>query len=256
MKTTKTKVHYADPYLLNPQHPVTVNLVGCGGTGSHALTCLGKIDAALAAMGHPGLHVTAFDPDTVQEPNLGRQVFSPADLGQNKAVCLITRANRFFCTGWEAVRDKYDGRGANILVTCTDNIRSRLDAVEAMSHAGRGYGEPYQRPKYWLDLGNGPTYGQAVLGSREIVQPKSYTCKPVDKLPFVTEMVDYTRIREEDSGPSCSMAEALEKQDLFINSTLSQLGCGLLWKLFRNGMVEHHGLYLNLETMKVNPIPV
>ena len=48
----------------------------------------------------------------------------------------------------------------------------------------------------------------------------------------------------------------LEKQDLFINSTLAQLGCNILWKMFRHGMIEHHGLFLNLETMKVNPIGV
>jgi hypothetical protein len=63
-------------------------------------------------------------------------------------------------------------------------------------------------------------------------------------------------VKEKDSGPSCSLAEALEKQDLFINSTLAQLGCNILWKMFRNGMIEYHGLYLNLSTMKVNPIGV
>lgn len=26
------RVHYIDNYLLNPQHPVTVNLIGAGGT--------------------------------------------------------------------------------------------------------------------------------------------------------------------------------------------------------------------------------
>ncbi len=41
---------------------------------------------------------------------------------------------------------------------------------------------------------------------------------------------------------------------MFINSTLAQLGCNLLWKMFRHGMIEHYGLYLNLSTMKVNPI--
>ena len=64
------------------------------------------------------------------------------------------------------------------------------------------------------------------------------------------------RVKEEDSGPSCSLAEALEKQDLFVNSTLAQLGCNILWKMFRHGMIEHNGLYLNLATMKVNPVPV
>jgi hypothetical protein len=55
-------------------------------------------------------------------------------------------------------------------------------------------------------------------------------------------------------GPSCSLAEALQKQDLFVNSTLAQLGCNILWKMFRQGMIEYQGLYLNLETIKVNPI--
>lgn len=59
-----------------------------------------------------------------------------------------------------------------------------------------------------------------------------------------------------DSGSSSSLAKALIEQNLFINSTLAQLGCNILWKMFRNGMIEHHGLYLNLGTMKVNPILV
>ena len=72
----------------------------------------------------------------------------------------------------------------------------------------------------------------------------------------ITRFVRYSRVKEEDSGPSCSLAEALDRQDLFINSTLAQLGCNILWKMFRNGMIEHHGLYLNLEMMKVNPINI
>lgn len=36
------RVHYIDNYLLNPQHPVTVNLIGAGGTGSQVLTCLSR----------------------------------------------------------------------------------------------------------------------------------------------------------------------------------------------------------------------
>lgn len=33
------RVHYTDSYLMSPQHPVTVNLIGAGGTGSQVLTC-------------------------------------------------------------------------------------------------------------------------------------------------------------------------------------------------------------------------
>lgn len=129
------RVHYIDNYLVNPQHPVTVNLIGAGGTGSQVLTCLARLDAALRGLGHPGLFVTLYDPDIVTEANIGRQLFGPSDLGQNKAQCLVTRINNFFGNDWKAQPDIYptvlkDARRdnlANITITCTDNIKSRID---------------------------------------------------------------------------------------------------------------------------------
>lgn len=59
------KIHYTDSYLLSPYHPVTVHVIGAGGTGSQVATNLARWDMALRALGHPGLHVTVFDPDTV-----------------------------------------------------------------------------------------------------------------------------------------------------------------------------------------------
>ena len=52
------RVHYVDNYLLNPQHPVTVNLIGGGGTGSQVLTSLASLDETLRALVHPGMFVT------------------------------------------------------------------------------------------------------------------------------------------------------------------------------------------------------
>lgn len=115
-----------------------------------------------------------------------------------------------------------------------------------------------ETPLYWMDFGNTQSMGQVVLGTipKKIKQPASELYKTVDSLKVITRFVKYARVKEADSGPSCSLAEALEKQDLFINSTLAQLGCNILWKMFRNGMLEYHGLFLNLETMKVNPMVV
>ena len=101
------RVHYIDSYLINPQHPVTVNVIGAGGTGSQVLTCLARLDTALRGLGHPGLFVTVYDSDTVTEANIGRQLFSPSDTGLNKAQCLVTRVNNFFGNGWRAVPDIY-----------------------------------------------------------------------------------------------------------------------------------------------------
>lgn len=258
------RVHYIDNYLLNPQHPVTINLIGVGGTGSQVLTNLARLDVTLRALNHPGLFVKVYDPDVVTESNIGRQLFSFSDLGLNKAQCLVTRLNHFFGNDWQAMPNIYpsnvhaakDEDIANITITCTDNIKSRLDMWKILKAVPDNDYRDYKTPLYWLDFGNTQTSGQVVLGTvpKKIKQPKSQQYKTIDSLKVITRYVRYARVKETDSGPSCSLAEALERQDLFINSTLAQFGCNLIWKMFRNGMIEHHGLYLNLATIKVNPI--
>lgn len=260
------RVHYIHDYLLNPQHPVTINLIGIGGTGSQVLTCLARLDVTLRGLGHPGLSVTVFDPDIITETNIGRQLFGWSDIGLNKAQCLVTRINNFFGNDWRAeprlyptsLKEARDNDLANITVSCTDNAKSRIDLWNVLKGVPDSKYTDSKTPIYWLDFGNSQASGQVVLGTvpRKIKQPVSHIYETVSSLKVVTRLVRYSKVKDEDSGPSCSLAEALEKQDLFINSTLAQLGCDLLWKMFRHGMLEHHGLYLNLATLKVNPIVI
>ena len=37
------KIHFTDRYLLNPRHPVTVFVIGAGGTGSQVITNLARM---------------------------------------------------------------------------------------------------------------------------------------------------------------------------------------------------------------------
>ena len=92
---------------MNPQHPVTVNIIGAGGTGSQVLTGMARLDVTLRALGHPGLFVTVYDPDIVTDANIGRQLFGPSDLGLNKSQCLVTRINNFFGNDWKAEASFY-----------------------------------------------------------------------------------------------------------------------------------------------------
>ena len=258
------KIHFTDRYLLNPRHPVTVFVIGAGGTGSQVITNLARMSMALQALGHPGLHVTVFDPDTVSQANIGRQLFSETELGLNKAVSLVTRINCFFGYAWTAepqcfpTRNFSEDSTANIIITCTDNIRSRLTLWKFLKKVRKENFSDHSAPIYWMDFGNSQTKGQVIIGTvrEKVLQPSSQEYIPMPKMNVITEEVDYAKIKEKESGPSCSLAEALGKQDLFINSTLAQLGCNILWKMFRNGMIEHHGVYLNLATMKVNPISI
>lgn len=238
------KIHYTDQYLLNPYHPVTVFVIGAGGTGSQVVTGLARMDMALQALGHPGLHVTVFDPDTVTEANIGRQLFSEAETGLNKAVALVTRINQFFGYAWEAEgssfpsRRKHDGDRpelANIIITCTDNIRSRLDLWRLLKRHRKNTHTTKKTPIYWMDFGNAQTTGQVLIGNirNKIHQPASNEYHTIPRMNVITEETSYSTIEEKDSGPSCSLAEALQKQDLFINSMLAQTGCDILWRMFR-----------------------
>lgn len=253
------RIHYTHQYFLNPTHKITVDLVGLGGTGSQVLNGLARINESLMALNHPGLHVRAWDMDIVELPNIGRQLFSRSDLGLNKALVLVTRVNRFFGTEWEARPAAYTGSmTSNILITCVDSAKARIDiGKELTSH--KYFTQPTDELVYWMDIGNLQKTGQVVLGSfmSGIHSPKKNGVKVVAMLPTVVKMFpQLKKIKEELQGPSCSLAEALQKQDLFINSTLAQFGCNLIWKLIREGCLTHHGCYVNMENLIVNPIKV
>ena len=261
----KTKVHFTDNYLLNPTNPITINLIGAGGTGSQTLTALARMNHALIELGHVGFVVRLWDDDKVSEANLGRQLFAECELGIYKSVALINRVNRFFGTNWKAETIKFelnnlkrlsDNVYSNIYLSCVDSVKARFEIAEILNQIdnGRHYAN---RPLYWIDFGNSQHTGQVILSTiGSIRQPISEKYEAVGQLPFVTQEFGelLKQSEQEDDTPSCNLAEALEKQDLFINSTLAQMGCSLLWNLFRNGMTENRGVFINLKNFQAQPL--
>lgn len=267
MNTDKTKVHFTDNYLLNPTNPITVNLIGAGGTGSKVLTALLEINESLTALGHAGLSVRLWDDDIITTANLGRQRFFESETGLYKSVVLINRVNRCIGTNWKAENRKFekdsfgripDEAQATITITCVDNVQARFGVAEILNVLGdrKNYRDT---PKYWLDFGNNRNTGQVLLSTiREIKQPNSEKYETVASLPMITEEFGelLKQSEQQDNTPSCSLAEALHKQELFINGSLAQMGCSLLWSLFRNGMTENRGFFHNLKDFRTQPIKV
>ncbi|MBF4491523.1 PRTRC system ThiF family protein [Flavobacterium sp. MR2016-29] len=267
MKTEKTKMHFTDPYLISPTNPITINLIGAGGTGSKVLTALMEMNHSLTALGHAGLSVRLWDDDRVTSANLGRQRFAQSEVGLYKSVALINRANRFMGTAWKAETVKFEkdnfgkqpkNTQGSIYISCTDSARSRFEIAEILNLLSNRR-HHRDMPKYWMDFGNSNSTGQVLLSTvGEIPQPNSEKFETVESLPFVTE--EFAELLKEsetaDDTPSCSVAEALEKQDLYINSALAQMGCSLLWNLFRQGMTANRGFFLNLKDFRTMPIPV
>ncbi|TRW21978.1 PRTRC system ThiF family protein [Flavobacterium zepuense] len=264
---TLPPIHYTDNYLLNPTNPILVNLIGAGGTGSHMLTALAKINCSLIELGHPGLQVYLYDDDVVTEANMGRQLFAATEVGLHKSVALINRVNRFFGTNWKAVTKPFQrkimrnlpmrGR-ANIYISCVDTVSARFDIAEALSNLDTNNSFDNIKPLYWMDMGNARKSGQVILSTiYRVKQPDSQKYRVVSYLPFITEEFAEQLLAEADNNePSCSLAEALLKQDLFINPALADLGGSLLWSLFREGMTAYRGFFLNLASFKSEPIAV
>ena len=262
----RTKVHFVDNYLLNPTNPILVNLIGAGGTGSQVLTALARMSHALTELNHAGLSVRLWDDDVITEANLGRQLFAESELGLHKSVALINRTNRFFGTDWKAETQKFEkdylnnlpeNATASIYISCVDSVKSRFEIAEILNELKIDKGYYRNQSKYWMDFGNSQFTGQVLLSTiGNIRQPNSEKYETVESLPFVTEEFGelLKQSETEDDTPSCSLAEALEKQDLFINSTLAQMGSSLLWNLFRNGLTENRGFFLNLKEFRTQPI--
>jgi len=269
MNKELTSVHIVDAYLLNPTNPIPVNIIGAGGTGSHMLTALAKINQSLITLGHPGFAVRIFDCDTVSPSNMGRQLFTTAEIGLNKAVCLINRVNRFFGTDWKAVAKRYDRfllthskdqYYACLTITCVDTVVSRFEIAEILTDQQESKKtSAYNIPKYWVDFGNSQYTGQVILATvGTIKQPKSERYTPVGNLNFITKEFKNLLLEAEqtDDSPSCSLEDALGKQDLFINATLANIGASLIWNMLRDGIIENRGFFINLKAFITQPLKV
>ena len=227
---------------------VTVLLVGCGGNGAQMLMGLASLDAALRAISSRSLHVTVVDDDIVTEANLGRQPFYRCDLGNSKAHTLTERINIAHGLNWRAVHGRAP---AAIGVDEVDMVISCVDTASARRALGTAMHDQDAPPLYWLDLGNRATDGQFLIGC-----PKGRWHKDEGRLPTVIE--SFPELADEsapdDDAPSCSVAEALERQSLFINRVIASHALALLFDLLARGSIGHAGGFVNLATGQMVPI--
>jgi len=238
------------------RHAVRVLVVGAGGTGSAVVMGLPYLDQAMRVWGHAhGLEVVMMDADTVSETNCIRQPFSASDIGQNKATVLINRINLFWGTQWTAMPNHFDERFLNryfdwrpdVLIGCVDT-RAARKAIEG------SFTRVLSSTCYWLDLGNNAASGQYVLGQPLNARNRRKAVRLRTVSELYPEVID-TKAGE-DPLPSCSVLEALERQEPFINQTLAASALAMLAQLFHYGKLTHHGAFFNAKTGQMSALPV
>ncbi len=163
---------------------------------------------------------------------------------------LVNRLNIFWGLDWQAVpanlgpHDRIER--ADVVIGCVDTRAARA----AIREATGGNSEV----DYWLDLGNNADSGQFILGEplNQVNRRRSTRLRSVAELyPAILD----ARL-DDDGQPSCSAAEALDRQEPFINQTLAQHALALLGRLFRHGTVSYHGGFVNLATGTCAPLRI
>jgi len=246
------ETHHIHPELL--KHKVRVLVVGCGGNGSAIAAGLPYLHQALLAYGHPeGIHVTLLDPDAISSTNCVRQPFSQSEIGLYKSVVFANRLNLFWGLDWEGIPERLDPKrrldGVDIVIGCVDTRKARAAIAKCA--------EDWSEVDYWLDLGNNADSGQFVLG--EPLNRRNRRNRL--RLRTVSELFPEVIHGELDGDglPSCSAAEALDRQEPFVNSSLANHALALLARLFRYGTISYHGgfvslsLLAGLQALRVDP---
>lgn len=219
--------------------PVKVVMLGAGGTGGHIAPHLYRL---LYALDRPVRFIIC-DGDVVEQKNLVRQNFIPADLGENKAQVLAERYSSVFGMETEYVptfieteerlkelltpecwrtTPYYDSEvicEEVILIGAVDNNKSRQLCHRVFQQA---------KELIYIDSGNGEYTGQVVCGVRRAF--KTYYPPIGTAYPDVLE--------ETDKFPtelSCAEASVSAPQSMAANITAATMVVDMIYNILALG---------------------
>lgn len=256
-------------FMVTPWEHLTIDLIGCGGNGSHlvphlARMCRGK-----------NIDISLYDGDVVEEKNLIRQHFAKTDIGKNKAEVLCARYiglhNRISFQP-RYVKDFYDQFGdgnIRICISCTDSLESRY-----LLH--RLFVERYRVFDVWIDLGNERKNGQVIVAlnptrvratnSKALTLPTIFEVYPelLEKMFTERSQQSVTQVTANQAIPtsthpvnvsertmqSCAAeAHELPEQMGFVNLTGATIATNYLFSLLNGHMICSHMTMFSMDNV-------
>lgn len=247
-----------DPHM----HIKEVILVGLGGTGAQIARSVARL---VYDMRRARLHVPVvrfIDPDTVEEKNIGRQLFSYGELGQNKARVLAARFNAVLGLNISAIDLPFDAakhvthtRSA-LLIGAVDNEQARAELALAEN-------------ALWLDAGNFTNAGQVILGNtgdRDTVlrclddlQDKiAYLPNATLLFPQLLEPEPEPKIttNTEDAGLSCGDLIAMGEQGLFVNDLVASVAAQYIWRILYRLPISTFASFVDGDSLSLRSLPI
>jgi PRTRC genetic system ThiF family protein len=237
-------------------HIQTLSIVGLGGTGAQIARSVARMvyDMKAARLHTP--QIVLIDPDKVEQKNVGRQLYTEADVGQPKAHVLMRRFN--MALGLDIIgiagpvnAERHFERWGNLIVGAVDNHLARRELAKANG-------------AIWIDSGNHYNAGQIVIGNtsdhetalRYIDgQNGRYSYLPNASLlfPALLESEPETKPQPEPER-SCAELVAVREQDLLINDWMATITSQYIYKLLHRQPITSFVSYVSADGMSVRSV--
>lgn len=241
------------PVLLGDPGIYRIVLVGCGGTGSFLALHLARLVYHARAIRK--IQLTFVDPDTVEEKNIGRQNFAPAEVGQPKATTLAVRYSlafglsiKYLAQPCAQLHMYTSPDNATIIVGAVDNAPARQSILSAAGNLGA----------WWLDCGNNLQSGQVLLGNSNTSCPVISPLGFCSHLPMPSvlhpELLDI--IDPDENGLSCADLVQQDAQSLMINQAMAAWAAQYLYRLVVTQDLDIYATYLDLDSGSARSLPI
>ncbi len=238
------------------KRPVKIVMLGAGGTGGHIAPHLYRL---LYSLDRPVRFIIC-DGDIVEEKNLVRQNFTPADRGENKARVLAERYSSVFGLEAEYVPSfveteeylrellhpdyrRMDQMGSTfleemvVLLGAVDNNRSRQLCHRIFHQA---------KELIYIDSGNGRYTGQVVCGIRR--NHRTYYPPIGTVYPDVLENTD-----KFPTELSCAEASVSAPQSMAANITAANIVVDMVYNILALGDSSVRQATFSTRTVNVRP---
>ncbi len=244
-----------DPHI----HIKTITIVGLGGTGSQVARIVGRILYAMRRNRQHTPQMVLIDPDKVEAANVGRQLFTPADVGHYKAEIVGRRLNlalgldtRWILEAVDAERH-FERYASSLIVSCVDQHQARceLHRVEGVL----------------IGAGNHADSGQVCIGnSADLDLVRQYLRRDDDRYPYLpkegllfpqlleSEVQDATQ--PEIDARSCAELVASGTQHLLINDWMACVAGQYVYRLLHRQPITTFLTYLSVDDLVVQSKPI
>lgn len=225
-------------------------LAGGGGTGSFLALHLARLAYHARQQHGLELDLSIVDPDIVEERNVGRQNFVPAEVGRHKAEALATRYGRAFGlpirfsnrpieSGHLDVTNARRDGWLHLLIGAVDGVTARRD-LETITGGWNGR-------LWWLDCGNHHADGQVLLGNNSNALTPQLGPLGCTALPLPSHQ--HPELVERPAGPgghNCALDALADVQSLMVNQQVAGLAASYIYRLLITNDLDTYATYFDL----------